>query len=235
MDWTASTISSYDNTVHKFWINDSTSIVLNSFTLKFETTGDQGGTFTDPACAMSTFAPVFTLDLNTGTDMASYLSIDQSTGEVTFDVPTDDFTTTGTGQYAYFADYTAGSLTTTDLTIDFEVTTSCASTSFNSMATPSDMTTEAAAGTDETQQLAMTTDTESQSYGSGDGLAYCGPRESFIVDVQDSTSSTITQSFISVDQATGLITLNSATLADAGIYTVFTQQCLKYFPSICTS
>ena len=81
----------------------------------------------------------------------------------------------------------------------------------------------------------MTTDTESASFGSGDGLAYCGARESFLTDVLDSGNNSITQSFISVDQATGLITLNSASLSDAGIYKAFVKQCLKEFPSICTS
>ena len=81
----------------------------------------------------------------------------------------------------------------------------------------------------------MTTDTESASFGSGDGLAYCGARESFLTDVLDSGNNSITQSFISVDQATGLITLNSASLSDAGIYKAVVKQCLKEFPSICTS
>ena len=48
---------------------------------------------------MSTFSPVFTLSLNSGTNMDAYLSIDQSTGQVTFDVPTDDFSTVGSGTY----------------------------------------------------------------------------------------------------------------------------------------
>lgn len=56
-----------------------------------------------------------------------------------------------------------------------------------------------------------------------------------MTDVKDADNNSITQSFISVDQASGLITLNSATLSDAGIYTAIVKQCLKEFPSICTS
>ena len=95
---------------------------------------------------MTAFVPVFALSLSSGTNMDAYLSIDQSTGQVTFNVPTDDFSTLGSGTYRYFAVDSSATYQTPSLALTFDVITSCASTTFNAFTPPSDMTTVAADG-----------------------------------------------------------------------------------------
>lgn len=84
--------------------------------------------------------------------MSAYLSLDQSNGQITFDVPTDDFSTVGAGNYKFYAseNYGNNSTFTTTFDLTFTVITSCDLTTMDTPTNPTTMTTAAGSATDVT-------------------------------------------------------------------------------------